>query len=146
MEPENQEWINKVVNHYSWDRPHDEEIDIQTLGGKSYKVVTSGPAAYRHHDLSSVSTRDLLNECYRRCAIEKFTVSRSVDSYMLQEHPNSMDYVMGDISRAVLDQVMSDKKFYEDALVVKQTRMQSVMSTDFEAEIYICKHPTKVKR
>jgi GTPase len=65
---------------------------------------------------------------------------------MLQEHPNSMDYVMGDISRAVLDQVMSDKKFYEDALVVKQTRMQSVMSTDFEAEIYICKHPTKVKR
>ena len=146
MEPENQEWINKVVNRYSWNQPHDEEIDIQTLGGKSYRVVTSGPAAYRHHDLSGVSTRDLLNECYRRCAIEKFTVSRSVDSYMLQKHPDSMDYVMRNISRDVLDQVMSNKKFCEDALVVKQTQMQSVMSTDFEAEIYICKHPTKVKR
>jgi hypothetical protein len=65
---------------------------------------------------------------------------------MLREDPDTMDYAMRDISRDVWDHVMSNKKFCEDALVVKQTQMQSVMSTDFEAEIYICKHPTKVKR
>jgi len=65
---------------------------------------------------------------------------------MLQQYPDSIDYVMRNISRDVWDQIVANKKFYEDALVVKQTQIQSVMSTDFEAEMYICKHPTKVKR
>jgi hypothetical protein len=132
------------------------QTSVTTTPDNFYKIVSwSDNTGVRHNsyirpdgklDLSSVSTRDLLNECYRRRAIEKFAVSRSVDSYMLQQHPDSMDYVMRNIARDVWDQVVANKKFYEDALIVKQTRMQSVMSTDFEAEIYICKHPTKVKR
>ncbi len=128
---------------------------ITTTQDDFYKVVSwSDNSGVRHNsyirpngqlDLSSVSTRDLLNECYRRRAIEKFTVSRSVDSYMLQQYPDSIDYVMRNISRDVWDQIVANKKFYEDALIVNQTQIQSVMSTDFEAEIYICKHPTKVK-
>jgi len=65
---------------------------------------------------------------------------------MLQQYPDSIDYVMRNIARDVWDQIVANKKFYEDAFVVKQTQIQSVMSTDFEAEMYICKHPTKVKR
>jgi len=65
---------------------------------------------------------------------------------MLQQYPDSMDYVMRNIARDVWDQIVANKRFYEDALIVNQTQIQSVMSTDFEAEIYICKHPTKVKR
>ena len=142
MEPDE---IQKIYQTYVTTTPND-----------FYKVVSwSDDSGVRHSsyilpngqlDLSTVSTRDLLNECYRRRAIEKFTVSQSVDSYMLQQHPDSMDYVMRNMAKGVWDQVLANKKFYEDALIVKQTRMQSVMSTDFEAEIYICKHPTKVKR
>ncbi len=130
---------------------------ITTTQDDFYKVVSwSDNSGVRHNtyvrpdgklDLSSVSTRDLLNECYRRRAIEKFSVSRSVDSYMFQQYPDIMNYVMRDISKDVLDQVVANKKFYEDALVVNQTRTRYPgQSTDFEAEIYICKHPTKVKR
>lgn len=145
MEPDEIQKIQKIYQTYATRTPDD-----------FYKVVSwSDNSGVRHNsyirpdgqlDLSSVSTRDLLNECYRRRAIEKFTVSRSIDSYMLQQDPDSIDYVMRNIARDVWDQVMSNKKFCEDALIVKQTQMQSVMSTDFEAEIYICKHPTKVKR
>ena len=138
MEPEDREWIEKVLNNYKWDHGTVEE--------QSYKIVTSGAAAYRHMDLSSVSTRDLLNECYRRRAIEKFTGSVSVDSYMLREHPDTKEYAIRDLSRNVWDAMTSNIKFYTDALVVKENVCLSHMRNDFEAELYVCKHPTKVRK
>ncbi len=146
MEPEDQEWINKVVNHYSWSQPHDEEIDIQTLGGKSYKVVTSGPAAYRHPDLSSVSTRDLLNECYRRRAIEKFDFKLDFDTYMMQERPDAYKYVMKNLYEGLWDAVIANEKFSKDAIEVKQEHITSHMRTIFRGEVYMCKHPTKLRK
>ena len=127
-----------------------------SISKDEYKIVSwSDNYGTRHNayvkpngqlDLSGVSTRDLLNECYRRRAIEKFTTSLSVDSYMMQQHPDMIDYTMRSISRDIWDKVVSNKKFLDDAFVVNQTRMHSVMSTDFEAEIYVCKHPTKVRK
>lgn len=139
MEPEDQKW-----NHL-----YNEEIDIQTVSGKSYKVVTSGPAAYRHIDLSSVSTRDLLNECYRRRAIEKFDFKLDFDTYMMQERPDTPDtyrYVMKNLYEGLWDAVIADEKFSKDAIEVKQEHITSHMRTVFRGEIYVCKHPTKVRK
>lgn len=97
-------------------------------------------------DLSSISTRDLLNECYRRRAIEKFSGSVSVDQYMLQARPEAIDYVMRDLSREVWDSVVRNSKFYNDAMVITENGVTSYMRTDFTGEIYICKHPTKVRK
>jgi hypothetical protein len=117
-----------------------------SMPGGDLGYVSASTITASKPDLSVFSTQELLNECYRRRAIEKFTTSLSVDSYMMQQHPDMIDYAMRDLSRDVWDKVMSNKKFIDDAFVVNQTRMHSVMSTDFEAEIYVCKHPTKVKR
>jgi len=144
MEPETeQDWIRKQV--LSNPRHHD-EIDIQTVSGKSYKVVTSGPTAYRHMDLSSVSTRDLLNECYRRRAIEKFDFKLDVDSYMIKERPDAHRYVMKNLYEGLWDAVIADEKFSKDAIEVKQEHITSHMRTVFRGEIYVCKHPTKVRK
>jgi hypothetical protein len=143
MEQEDQKW-----NHL-----YNEEIDIQTVSGKSYKVVTSGPTAYRHVDLSSVSTRDLLNECYRRRAIEKFdfkvdfdTYMIDFDTYMMQERPDTYRYVMKNVYEGLWDAVIADEKFSKDAIEVKQERITSHMRTVFRGEVYVCKHPTKVRK
>lgn len=101
---------------------------------------------YKSVDLSDVSTRDLLNECYRRRAIEKFSASVSVDQYMLKAQPEAIDYVMRDLSREVWEYVQRNSKFYNDAMVVKQSDVTSYMRTDFTGEIYVCKHPTKVRK
>lgn len=121
-----------------------------------YKVVSwSDNTGARHNvavgrdgrvDLSSIPTRDLLNECYRRRAIEKFSGSISIDSYMLKAEPEAIDYVMRDLSREVWDSVVRNSKFYNDAMVITENKVTSYMRTDFTGEIYVCKHPTKVRR
>lgn len=152
--------LDQVLQYFLMENVMEPDETIQKLyqmyEKDEYKIVSwSDNYGARHNayvkpngqlDLSGVGTRDLLNECYRRRAIEKFTTSVSVDSYMLQQHPDMLDYAMRNLSRDVWDNVVSNKKFLDDAFVVNQTRMQSVMSTDFEGEIYVCKHPTKVPR
>ena len=121
-----------------------------------YKVVSwSDNTGARHNvavgrdgrvDLASIPTRDLLNECYRRRAIEKFSGSISIDSYMLNDHPEVMGYALSDLSRQVWDDFTNNTKFYTDAMAIKENSVTSYMRTDFTGEIYICKHPTKVRR
>lgn len=121
-----------------------------------YKVVSwSDNSGVRHNvvvgrdgkvDLSSIPTRDLLNECYRRRAIEKFSASVSVDQYMLKAQPEAIDYVMRDLSREVWEFVQRNSKFYNDAMSITENKFTSFMRTDFTGEIYICKHPTKVRK
>lgn len=135
MEPEDtyttQEIIKHVSKMYSFAPEYDDLI----------KTVIGKPV-----DLSGISTRDLLNECYRRRAIEKFSASVSVDQYMLKAQPEAIDYVMRDLSREVWEYVQRNNKFYNDAMVVKQNDVTSYMRTDFTGEIYVCKHPTKVRK
>ena len=121
-----------------------------------YKVVSwSDNSGVRHNvavgrdgkvDLASIPTRDLLNECYRRRAIEKFSASVSVDQYMLKAQPEAIDYVMRDLSREVWEFVQRNSKFYNDAMSITENKFTSFMRTDFTGEIYICKHPTKVRK
>ena len=121
-----------------------------------YKVVSwSDNNGARHNvavgrdgkvDLSSIPTRDLLNECYRRRAIEKFSGSISIDSYMLNAHPEAKEYALRDLSRELWDSVVTNSKFYGDAMSIKESNVTSYMRTDFTGEIYICKHPTKVRK
>ena len=135
MEPEDTYTTQEIIKHvnkmYSFAPEYDDLI----------KTVIGRPV-----DLSGISTRDLLNECYRRRAIEKFSASVSVDQYMLKAQPEAIDYVMRDLSREVWEYVQRNNKFYNDAMVVKQNDVTSYMRTDFTGEIYVCKHPTKVRK
>lgn len=145
MEPDDQELIKKILDHYKWQSAYDDTIDVQTMSGQSYKVVTT-PSGYRHVDLSSVSTRDLLNECYRRRAIEKFYYATNIDSYMLQEHPESAEYAKKELVSGIVDTMYRDNKFAPNALMITEQQSYSSRYTEFRGELYICKHPTKVKK
>ena len=111
----------------------------------AYKIVHT-PSSYRHMDLSSVSTRDLLNECYRRRAIERFTYSAGVDSEMLRIHPDMRDRVMQKLVEGIAYEMQKNTKFFSHALDVKERHDSSYMRSEFRGEMYICKHPTKVQK
>lgn len=151
MEPEDRELIEKIMNQYKWPREYSVVdareciTDIETTTGQSYKVMTSGATSYRHMDLSSVSTRDLLNECYRRRAIEKFSYTTSVDIDFLQMHQSPYEYVLKDAGRNLWGQVMKTK-FFDDAMVVNEERDNMNRRYNLACEVYVCKHPSKVKK
>lgn len=145
MEPEDKELIRHIMNRYKWNS-YDDQIDVQSMsGGQSYKVMTTA-SGYRHMDLSSVSTRDLLNECYRRRAIERFTYKSSADMYFLKQEPQARDHMIKELVRGMWDCMLRDEKFSRDAIDIKEQVNNPLMQTEFTGEIYICKHPTKVRK
>jgi hypothetical protein len=111
----------------------------------AYKIVTT-PSGYRHMDLSSVSTRDLLNECYRRRAIEKFTYDVSIDQYFLRQEPEAREYTMKDLKRGMWEVMLKNEKFVADAIQIIERQNNLQIRTEFQGEVYICKHPTKVRK
>lgn len=145
MEPEDKELIRHIMNHYKWNS-YDDQIDVQSMSGEqSYNVMTT-TSGYRHMDLSSVSTRDLLNECYRRRAIERFTYKSSVDMYFLKQEPQARDHMIKELVRGMWDCMLRDEKFSRDAIDIKEQVNNAQCRTEFTGEIYICKHPTKVRK
>lgn len=103
-------------------------------------IVASKP------DLSTINTRDLLNECYRRRAIEKFDASIAVDKYFLDSEPASRAHLKQDLITSLISSMLKNGKFTEQAIAVKEREDFAYMRKIFESEIYICKHPTQVKK
>jgi hypothetical protein len=136
--------VMEPMNHYKWNS-YDDTIDVQSMSGQSYKVMTA-QSGYRHMDLSSVSTRDLLNECYRRRAIERFTYKSSADMYFLKQEPKAREHVVEELIRGMWDCMLRNEKFANDAIHVKEEPNNPQIRTEFTGEIYICKHPTKVRK
>lgn len=142
MEPDNiqklyQTYVSATANNYS-------------------KVVSwSNNSGVRHNvavglddkvDLSSIPTRDLLNECYRRRAIERFTYKSSADMYFLKQEPKAREHVVEELIRGMWDCMLRNEKFANDAIHVKEEPNNPQIRTEFTGEIYICKHPTKVRK
>jgi hypothetical protein len=96
-------------------------------------------------DLSRISTRELLNECYRRRAIEKFVTSieAPVEAFQDQEH-NS--YLIRDVDQRLWHNVVNSGKFYSEAAVHSVSGLSPGYTKTLTSEIYICKHPSKVKK
>lgn len=97
-------------------------------------------------DLSVFSTQELLNECYRRRAIEKFDASIAVDKYFLDSEPASRAHLKQDLITSLISSMLKNGKFTEQAIAVKESEDFAHMRKIFESEIYICKHPTQVKK
>ena len=139
MEPDDQKLIQAIMNHYKWPTSYEDGL-LQT------------PSLRKNNgeiDLSVVSTRDLLNECYRRRAIEKFTATSSVDTEVFDSNKNDdgfMRHIERDITHLLIDSMQQNRKFYTDAVVVNETKNHSFMRYEFGAELFICKHPTKVRK
>lgn len=121
-----------------------------------YKVVSwSDNSGVRHNvavgrdgkvDLSSIPTRDLLNECYRRRAIERFTYKSSADMYFLKQEPKAREHIVEALVRGMWDCMLRNEKFANDAIRVEEEQNHPQIRTEFTGEIYICKHPTKVRK
>ncbi len=111
------------------------------LGYVSQSTITANKL-----DLSTISTRDLLNECYRRRAIEKFDASIAVDKYFLDSEPASRAHLKQDLITSLISSMLKNGKFTEQAIAVKESEDFAYMRKIFESEIYICKHPTQVKK
>lgn len=144
MEPEDtyliQEIIQKMVTKdYSLAPEYDDLIKTvvhKNRDGSMYKSV----------DLSGVSTRDLLNECYRRRAIERFTYKSSADMYFLKQEPKARDHVVEALVRGMWDCMLRNEKFANDAIHIQEEPNNPQIRTEFTSEVYICKHPTKVRK
>lgn len=126
-----------------------------TANNYSKVVSWSNNSGVRHNvavglddkvDLSSIPTRDLLNECYRRRAIERFTYKSSADMYFLKQEPKAREHVVEELIRGMWDCMLRNEKFANDAIHVKEEPNNPQIRTEFTGEIYICKHPTKVRK
>lgn len=136
MEPEDQELIKRILDQYSWQMPHQNDMyakaPLRSRDGKA--------------DLSDVDTRDLLNECYRRRAIEKFTYTQLADTLMVQHDPKFTPHVIDRIQRDVWDAVRENQKFFTDAVIINESHDYAMRAQKYVAEVYVCKHPTKVRK
>lgn len=144
MEPEDtyliQEIFQKMMTKdYSFAPEYDDLIKTvvhKNRDGSIHKGV----------DLSGVSTRDLLNECYRRRAIEKFSYKVDADMYFLRQEPQARDHMIKELVRGMWSCMLRDEKFSRDAIDIKEQVNNPQIRTEFTGEIYICKHPTKVRK
>ena len=96
-------------------------------------------------DLSRISTRELLNECYRRRAIEKFTTSveASIEAFEDQEHNM---HLIRNVEDRLWDNAVNSDKFYSEAVLHSVSGISQCYTRTLTGEIYICKHPSKVKK
>ena len=97
-------------------------------------------------DLSRVSTRDLLNECYRRRAIERFDYKVSADSYFLEEVKEARHHVKEDLIHGIWKSVAKNQAFADSALYITEEQDRAFMRVNMAGEIYICKHPKNLRK
>lgn len=136
-----------------------DQVITSTIDGKSYSynaygAITSQVVAQtaaviddkvKQEVLKQLSTRDLLNECYRRRAIEKFSLVYEADNYMLQD-PAAMDRVKAFHMKEVAASLANHKYFTDRAVrVINSAPNMLQMTTSFVAEVYVCSHPSVVK-
>ena len=123
-----------------------EPDEIQKLYQTTYITSTSsGGYTFRDaYDLSHVSTRDLLNECYRRRAIEKFSFTDNIDQDFLTM--NTKEYITHDAMHCLWKSIYKDQKFLQDALMINEKSDIAYRRVNITGEIYVCKHPTKVRK
>lgn len=96
-------------------------------------------------DLSRISTRELLNECYRRRAIEKFTTSVEAPIEAFEDQEHNM-HLIRNVEDRLWDNAVNSGKFYSEAVLHSVSATSHSFTRTLTAEIYICKHPSKVKK
>jgi hypothetical protein len=130
--------------------PDDYNFEIDWKSYKKYTIMDNGTTSYRHMDLSSVSTRDLLNECYRRRAIEKFSATSHVDEFMLDRDVTIMKYIRRDVEDGIWRSVLENTNFAEQAIKIvdsgnRHMRSPGIMR-EVLGEVYVCKHPESLRK
>lgn len=115
---------------------------------KLYQTIHTYDVLRTQQDLSRVSTKDLLNECYRRRAIEKFAYSTQVQLVDLdpQYQTEIREHALRELGHGLWESMMSHKNFYPDAMIVTERVDNYRRASIFVGEVYVCKHPTKVKK
>lgn len=133
----------------------DDYVVVPTMNGKSYVIPTGHSAATSTWqitkkepvtavtDLAKVSTRDLMNEIYRRRAIEKFDYSVEIPDIAYTQ--NTADQRKLYAVKELLSSLTAQKFVTEKALAYRSWRDNTRDTTIYSYEIYLCKHPIHVK-
>lgn len=97
--------------------------------------------------LEEFTTSEVMNECYRRGAIRKFSASvirplssfDNVDDYMKREEAAKPN--------AVMETVRENAEAISEYGAIWAKESEDILSLSFEmtAEIYVCKHPKTLK-
>jgi hypothetical protein len=145
MEPDDNKWIQSIMDRNYHGNSYTFAQEYQDLIKTVVQQNRDGTIS-KHVDLSDVSTRDLLNECYRRRAIEKFTYKVDADMYFLKQEPQAREYLIKDLTRGMWESMLKNEKFSQDAISIKEEQNNPQIRTEFYGEVYICKHPTKVRK
>lgn len=109
--------------------------------------ITATQAARIKPDLRDVSTRDLLNEAFRRGAIKQMNVKRMVASEMIKD-PNYVEHMQRSIRQDALAGAVDDLEKYGVFNVGKSENVSSHPWEDVEYSVdyFICKHPLTLKK
>ena len=101
----------------------------------------------RNPDLRDVSTRDLLNEAFKRGAIKQMNVKRMVASEMAKDS-DYVEYLQKSIRQDALAGAVDELEKYGIFNVGKKENVSSRPWEDVEYSVdyFICKHPLTLKK
>lgn len=134
------------------------ENDDYYINNDIVKYVTAAMNEYTYQtpstsvkskDLSQFSTRELLNEAYRRGAIRPFAQRFRVANHLARDDADSAEYMKHVHQSVIRDLLIGNVDKFEKygAIDMKMQNFQHTMEDSFvEAEIYICKHPKIIKK
>lgn len=94
-------------------------------------------------DLSGCSTRDLLNECFRRGAIKQMGYKIDIPQLHLQDKEYVDHFQQLFLRNAVIDQI--DKLSEYGVFNIGQVDDKINETVRFSCDYFICKHPLAIK-
>ena len=137
MESDN-DYMSNIVDYVNaW------KTDASTTGQQYYEY-----AQKRSQDLRDVSTRDLLNEAFRRGAIKQLEMKHVVSKHMVDEFGD--DYMKHLQHKLRHDALVSRVDDLEKAGVFNVGKREGgdhpFDEVEFSVDYFICKHPLTLKK
>ena len=119
-----------------------------TANAKNIRQQYYEYAQKRSQDLQDVSTRDLLNEAFRRGAIKQLEMKHAVSKHMVDEYGD--DYMKHLQHKLRQDALVSRVDDLEEAGVFNVGKREggphSFDEVEFSVDYFICKHPLTLKK
>ena len=129
--------------------PDDYETVQRVLGSNQTYTYSTAASSVKSKDLSQFSTRELLNEAYRRGAIRPFSQRFRVAPYMFKDEAESSEYMKHVHQTVVRDLLIGNADTFQKYGAIDMTTKDFTVTHQesvIEAEIYICKHPKIIKK
>lgn len=120
---------------------------INTWQTSNPSAITATQVARSKPDLRDVSTRDLLNEAFRRGAIKQIDVKRMVASEMVRD-PDYVKHLQKSIRQDALAGAVDELEQYGVFNIGKKENVSSHpwQDVEYSVDYFVCKHPLTLKK